>query len=245
MSTGVRIIVAACVALLSGVAHGQAVGVAPIKTTLCELAKESSRFNGRTVEVRERVGRSEGVLVLFDHACSAYIQLAVADRSLRQRGGENELGNLLAVLKKQPSVTAKLTGRFEQASSRKFGQHMFDCRMLMQSATDIIATKTDGSIRQEGTLKGAVVDGTCALIVGATVQLYRSGQKKTVTGTRTDATGAFYFPAIEPDTYDAVIDASGFKSKRITRISVSNAAEVQLPPVKLELSGIVFDADHP
>jgi hypothetical protein len=112
---------------------------------------------------------------------------------------------------------------------------------MTQSVSDVFAKRIDRSVYREGAIKGAVVDRTGAFIVNANVKLYRRGQKNAIRDTHTEATGTFYFPAVEPDTYELLFEAPGFRLQRIKHVSVANASAVDLPPVKLKSLGIVLD----
>ncbi len=108
----------------------------PIKTTVCELARQPANFNGQVVEVRATIAASEEASVLTDSTCSATILLTVADGITRS--SEKQVHELTTKLKKRPTVTATITGRFEHAASRQFGHNVaFDSRLLMQSAAQI------------------------------------------------------------------------------------------------------------
>jgi hypothetical protein len=61
------------VAVLSGVAFAEADDDAPIKATVCELAKQPARFDGKMVQVRGRILTGFEKNFLIDDSCDARI----------------------------------------------------------------------------------------------------------------------------------------------------------------------------
>src|SRR5215207_8111440 len=87
-----------------------------------------------------------------------------------------------------------------------------------------------------GRLVGSVLDGSGAVLPGATVTLtnQQTNQLQTVT---TGDTGAFVFPQVPVGTYKVQITLEGFKSRSYTDLIVNVGQEYSLT-AKLELGTI-------
>ena len=89
-----------------------------------------------------------------------------------------------------------------------------------------------------GSLSGSVVDQNDAAIGSATVKVFVSGGKEAILSSTTNSAGRFIFSALNPETYDITVDASGFSSLSYRQVRVSPGQEVVLPPLKLALQTI-------
>lgn len=85
-----------------------------------------------------------------------------------------------------------------------------------------------------GRITGTVVDATGAVVPGATIQLsMATGGVAASTATTTD--GLFVFSAIQPGTYELVVEAAGFAKQIIRELKVDPGRETSVPAIKLEV----------
>ncbi len=71
-----------------------------------------------------------------------------------------------------------------------------------------------------GTVKGVVMDSTCAIVPGATCSLVNESTN-TSAKVQPFADGSFTFNSVQPGTYTIKIDAAGFKSLAATGVVVT------------------------
>jgi len=83
-----------------------------------------------------------------------------------------------------------------------------------------------------GTVQGSVTDPTGAAIQGATVTLIHNATNEANT-VRTDGSGRFSVPFVEPGTYTVSVEAKGFRSERQENVVVEVA---QTRPVDFVMS---------
>jgi len=89
-------------------------------------------------------------------------------------------------------------------------------------------------------LVSSVVDRTGAVVVNARVILRRRGHKNVIGQVRTNTRGEFSFENLERHRFELTIEADGFRRKKV-RFDPKSPGPVLLPPVRLEIVGIVFD----
>jgi hypothetical protein len=111
-----------CLALLSTAAFAQTQTQEPVKTTLCEIAKQPDRFTGKRVQFRSTI--ESGVMYLpssaVDDTCSAdvpFFSLDEAHAALLLKS--KEFRKLTKYLSKTPFVQATVTGWFEHRAGAK------------------------------------------------------------------------------------------------------------------------------
>jgi hypothetical protein len=87
-----------------------------------------------------------------------------------------------------------------------------------------------------GTLSGRIEDSSGAVVSGAniTVTNLETNQRQT---TSTDEQGRYRFPYLRTGDYDVHIEAQGFTSVSLARLTVSVGQSLELP-VKLEVAGV-------
>ena len=89
-----------------------------------------------------------------------------------------------------------------------------------------------------GSLSGSVVDQNGAVIPNASVKVYLAGGKEPLLSGKTNESGRFVFTAVNPDTYDVGVEASGFGMVTYRLARVSPGRESALPPIKLDVQGV-------
>ncbi len=86
-----------------------------------------------------------------------------------------------------------------------------------------------------GTLTGRVTDPSGAAVPAAKVGVYMPGGKAPLLSGKTNEAGLFSFSAIQPETYEVVVEASGFAKRRIDQVKVDAVQETSLGTIKLEV----------
>ncbi len=87
-----------------------------------------------------------------------------------------------------------------------------------------------------GRISGTIVDQTGAGVPNASVSLFLPGGKTAVLTTSTGTDGNFTIPAVRPDFYDLVVEASGFNKTTVTGVKVDPSIATSLPQVRLEVA---------
>jgi TonB family protein len=82
---------------------------------------------------------------------------------------------------------------------------------------------------------GLVVDASGAAVPNATVSLQVSGTDHKVFSTTTTSAGDFVLRGVPPDTYDLVVEASGFLKATTKGLKVDPDRDVSVPKIKLEV----------
>jgi hypothetical protein len=161
------------VAVLSRIALGQVKADEPLKASICELAKEPERFNGKMVQVRATIFNGFEVSLLRDPNCAIWLNW----------GDRNRIGPALTPTKDREyqkmdeylakfytnkkgqfcrscplyTVTVDATGRFEHVDKLKvlpedrkytgFGHfYGFESQLVLQSVNGVSAEPVDPSI---------------------------------------------------------------------------------------------------
>ena len=88
-----------------------------------------------------------------------------------------------------------------------------------------------------GTLLGAVVDPSQAVVPGATVTLRNTATGKVVT-TQTDKDGVFQFPSTLVGSYSLQVTAPSFKAYELKGVAVLSAETRNLGMLRLEIGGV-------
>ncbi len=86
------------------------------------------------------------------------------------------------------------------------------------------------------TVSGSVVDPSGAAVPGAAISLRVSGGTTDAFATKTSATGTFSLVSVPPNTYDLVIDATGFLKVIQSGLDVVPGRTIDVPPVKLAVA---------
>ncbi|MEO8100803.1 MAG: TonB-dependent receptor [Acidobacteriota bacterium] len=100
------------------------------------------------------------------------------------------------------------------------------------------AMATAGFAQVTGSLSGTVTDQNQGAIVNATVKVYLAGGKEPVLTGVTNGSGRFIFAAVNPDTYDVGVEASGFSNFVYRGALVSTRQETGLPQIELKVQGV-------
>jgi hypothetical protein len=102
---------------------------------------------------------------------------------------------------------------------------------LALAGFQLIAQVTTGSIA------GNVFDATGSVVPGATVTL-TSDATKEVHSTKTNASGAFTFVAVQPSSYTLRVEQSGFKVAERTNVNVLADDRLSLGDIRLEVGAV-------
>lgn len=95
-----------------------------------------------------------------------------------------------------------------------------------------------------GKITGSVVDPTGAGVPNAKVSLFLQGGTAALLTTETTAEGLITIPAVRPEFYDVVIEASGFDKVKLPGIKVDPSKETAIPQVTLQVaSTTTFSVD--
>lgn len=89
-----------------------------------------------------------------------------------------------------------------------------------------------------GRLSGTVVDATGAAIPGATVNLALAGSTTPVLAATTTSEGLFSLIGVRPETYDVIVEASGFRKQTVRQVKIDPGTETSVPAIKLEVGSV-------
>jgi outer membrane receptor protein involved in Fe transport len=109
-------------------------------------------------------------------------------------------------------------------------------RVLLALLTAFSSTLVLMSQQTTGTIRGTVLDPTGAIIADATVTATNTGTGVSQTG-RTDASGAYSFPLLQPGTYAVAIEAKGFK-KALREAILVRITETELVNFALQVGAL-------
>jgi hypothetical protein len=130
-------VVVLCVALPSIHAFAQTETGAPVKTTVCEIARHPEAFDGKLVQVRAMVdtGVEDLPSGVADESCGGELKFFTPDDRhfallLKSKGYRK----LVQDVKKNPVVEATVTGSFKRFGS---GQKP-DNRLALESVDDVL-----------------------------------------------------------------------------------------------------------
>ena len=82
---------------------------------------------------------------------------------------------------------------------------------------------------------GTVVDPSGAAVPGATVSLRLTGSDSSLFTTKTSATGAFNIASVPSNTYDIVVEMSGFSKLVVSNLVVEPTRVTDVQTLKLAL----------
>src|SRR6185312_3234463 len=91
--------------------------------------------------------------------------------------------------------------------------------------------------RDTSTLNGVVNDTLGQRVPGVIVVLQSESLPAKKFQTKTDASGAYRFSELPPDSYTLALDAPGFKGLTVKSIGISVGIEKAMPPLELTLGG--------
>ncbi|HEU0121464.1 MAG TPA: TonB-dependent receptor [Bryobacteraceae bacterium] len=89
-----------------------------------------------------------------------------------------------------------------------------------------------------GRLSGSVVDPAGAPIPNASVQLILPGGSTPVAASTTNGEGFFLFPAVRPESYDVIVEASGFRKNSLRAVKITASQEMPVGAIKLEIGTV-------
>lgn len=89
-----------------------------------------------------------------------------------------------------------------------------------------------------GRLSGSVVDPSGAPVPNASVQLMLGGGTTAVATSATNSAGIFLFPSIRPESYDVIVEATGFRKNTVRAVKITPSQETPLGAIKLELGAV-------
>ena len=87
-----------------------------------------------------------------------------------------------------------------------------------------------------GSVSGTVTDPTGAVVPKAKVVL-KTESTGTTRETQTNASGVFFFPAVQPGVYSVQISSAGFNDWEFKAITMTQGGSVTVPNIVLQLSG--------
>lgn len=101
----------------------------------------------------------------------------------------------------------------------------------------LMAPAAFGQMTITGTISGNVVDPSGQVVVGAKVSL-RSARTSEARSTNTNEAGAFNFVAVQPDTYNLVVEQQGFKSYERRGLALNANERVSTGDIALQLGQV-------
>jgi hypothetical protein len=81
-----------------------------------------------------------------------------------------------------------------------------------------------------------VTDASGAAVPGATISLFIPGGSSPVLTATTSQEGNFFFPGVQPVTYDVTVEAAGFRKEILRGVKVDTGVELTLKPFKLQVA---------
>src|SRR5689334_17884659 len=87
-------------------------------------------------------------------------------------------------------------------------------------------------------LTGSVIDQTGAAVPGATVDVYLPGGAKPIVSMPTTSDGLFSFTSIQPNTYDVIVTAAGFRKHTDRGVVLQAGSETAMPVIKLDVGSV-------
>jgi hypothetical protein len=87
-----------------------------------------------------------------------------------------------------------------------------------------------------GRISGLVTDASGAAVPGASVKLFIPGGSAPVMASKTSNEGAYYFPGVQPVSYDIFVEAKGFRTEVVRGIKVNAGVELSMKTFKLEVA---------
>jgi hypothetical protein len=86
------------------------------------------------------------------------------------------------------------------------------------------------------TVTGTVLDPSGAAIPGADVILRLAGTQAAALSTKTNGSGTFTIVSVNPNTYDLLVDATGFLKVVVNKLDVLPGRTFDVPPIKLAIA---------
>jgi hypothetical protein len=108
---------------------------------------------------------------------------------------------------------------------------LYLCALALSAAICLNAQVT-------GRVSGSVVDSTGAAIPSATVSLQLVGTSTAAFTTKTTTAGDFTIVSVPANSYDLVVEASGFQRKQVSNIAVDPGRTVDVPVIKMDVAGV-------
>ncbi|HEV2982923.1 MAG TPA: carboxypeptidase regulatory-like domain-containing protein [Vicinamibacterales bacterium] len=122
--------------------------------------------------------------------------------------------------------------------------HQFECQSLrpyreLIGAIALLFALSGLAFAQtsSGTIAGRVVDSDNQAVPGATVTLIKQDTSESRSFT-SDAVGEFVFTAIQPGTYDLIVNLEGFKHYEKRGLALSSSERLSAGDVRLEVGGV-------
>jgi hypothetical protein len=94
-----------------------------------------------------------------------------------------------------------------------------------------------------GRISGSVVDPAGASVPKATVSLMLHGGKRALLATLTNQDGQFSIESIRPESYDVVIEASGFQPVKLENVKIDPSRSTDLAAVKLAIASTAMTVE--
>ncbi len=89
---------------------------------------------------------------------------------------------------------------------------------------------------ERGTITGTVTDASGGIVTGANVSL-RNVATNIKTNTKSNAAGLYVFPALPPGAYDVTVENQGFKTKKVANIPLATGTTVTID-AQLEVGAV-------
>jgi hypothetical protein len=89
-----------------------------------------------------------------------------------------------------------------------------------------------------GRVTGTVSDASGAAIPEASISLRLPGSDNQLFATESNGEGSFALLGVRPDTYDILVEKSGFQSLKITAFRVDGARDTALADIRLEVASV-------
>ena len=99
----------------------------------------------------------------------------------------------------------------------------------------VLLAVTSLNAQVASSVTGTVVDPSGAAVPGATVSLRLTGSDSSLFTTKTSATGAFNIASVPPNTYDIVVEMSGFSKLVVSNLAVEPTRVTDVQTLKLAL----------
>lgn len=110
---------------------------------------------------------------------------------------------------------------------------------MLQRIVLIALLATSGLMAQVGgRVSGTVSDASGAALTEVSVSIRLAGSENPLYATTTNSEGTFALPGVRPDTYDILVEKSGFQTHKITSFRVDGARDSVLADIHLEVATV-------